>query len=49
MLKTLRNVSLTALALGTAYGLGIITCVYLEVKLFAELVDAVNKDQHYED
>ena len=35
-LKNLTNFSITVLALGTAYGLGILSCVYWEIKLIAE-------------
>lgn len=45
--KTLRDISITALALGTAYGLGILSCVYFEVKAVAEVLAEVNKDSHH--
>jgi hypothetical protein len=43
-LKTLRDISVTVLALGTAYGLGVLSCVYFEAKLLAECVQASKKD-----
>ena len=49
-MKTCRNAALMMLALGTAYGLGIISCVVYEVKLFAEVAAATKKetDSHKE-
>lgn len=35
-LKDLRDLSVTVLALGTAYGLGVLSCVYWELKVLAE-------------
>lgn len=43
-MKSCRNAAVMLLALGTAYGLGIISCVAYEVKLFAEVVSATKKD-----
>lgn len=44
MSKNLRDAGIALLALGTAYGLGILSCVVYEVKLFAELCEATKKD-----
>lgn len=43
MSKNFRDVGITLLALGTAYGLGILSCVVYEVKLFAEVCEATKK------
>lgn len=45
-MKTCGKAAITLLALGTAYGLGIISCVVYEVKLFAEVAAATKKDTH---
>ena len=45
-MKTCRNAALMMLALGTAYGLGIISCVVYEVKLFSEVAAATKKDTY---
>lgn len=42
--KQFKNVGITALALGTAYGLGILSCVVYEVKLFAMACEATKND-----
>ena len=42
--KTLRDIAITGLALGTAYGLGVLSCVYFELKLVGQILDATNKD-----
>ena len=34
-LKDLRDLSVTVVALGTAYGLGVLSCVYWELKALA--------------
>ena len=44
--KDLRDISVAALALGTAYGLGILSCVYWEIKIFAECCKAVKEDSY---
>lgn len=46
-MKNLRDVGITVLALGTAYGLGIISCVVYEIKLFADVCDATKKDNRH--
>lgn len=42
--KTLRDIAITGLALGTAYGLGVLSCVYFELKLVCEVLEERNKD-----
>lgn len=34
--KDVRDIGTTVLALGTAWGLGVLSCVYFELKLLAE-------------
>ena len=41
--KNFRDVAVMVLALGTAYGLGILSCVIYEVKLFVECCEATKK------
>lgn len=43
-MKKLGNAATIGLALCTAYGLGIISCVAYEVKLFAELCESTKKE-----
>lgn len=43
-LKSITNAATVGLALATAYGLGVISCVVYEVKLFADVVEKVNKE-----
>ena len=42
-LRGLRNASIVILALGTAYGLGVLSCVYWELKLLATYSNVSNK------
>ena len=44
MSKKYRDIGITVLALGTAYGLGILSCVVYEVKLFAMVCEATKND-----
>ena len=44
--KTLRDIAITGLALGTAYGLGVLSCVYFELKLVGEILAETNKGSH---
>ena len=43
MSKNFRDAGITLLALGTAYGLGILSCIVYEVKLFVECCEATKK------
>lgn len=45
MKKNFRDVAVMALALGTAFGLGVLTTVYTEVKLFAEVCETTKKEK----
>lgn len=42
-MKNLGKAGLTVLALGTAYGLGILSCVVFEVKLFCEVCETTKQ------
>lgn len=42
--KTFRDIVITGLALGTAYGLGVLSCVYFELKVIGEILDATSRD-----
>ena len=46
--KNFRDIAVTALALGTAYGLGILSCVYYEIKLFVDVCEATKKEEKEE-
>lgn len=48
-LKTIANAATVGLALATAYGLGILSCVVYEVKLFAEVVEKAKKEDKVKD
>ena len=41
--KNFSDAAVTVLALSTAYGLGILSCVVYEVKLFVECCEATKK------
>lgn len=43
--KNFRDAAVTVLALGTAYGLGILSCVVYEVRLFVECCEATKKQK----
>ena len=43
--KDLRDVAVTVLALATAYGLGILSCVVYEAKMFVDVYTELKKDQ----
>lgn len=45
-MNKLTNAAVMVVALGTAYGLGIISCVAWEVKLLAEAVTEVEKSKN---
>ena len=45
-MKNLKDIAITTLALGTAFGLGIITTVYVELKWLVEYNDKKNKEDH---
>lgn len=44
--KNLRDAAVVVLALGTAYGLGVISCVAYEIKLLAECSRGTEKSDH---
>ena len=44
-MKNLGKVGLTVLALGTAYGLGILSCVVYEAKTFFEIYTELKKEK----
>ena len=44
-MKNLGRVGLTVLALGTAYGLGILSCVVYEVKTFYEMYKELKEEK----
>ncbi len=44
-MKNLGKVGLTVLALGTAYGLGILSCVVYEVKTFCEIYKELKEEK----
>ena len=48
-IKDLRDAAVVTLALGTAYGLGVLSCVYWEVKALGEFCNPTKKDDHYEE
>lgn len=45
MKRDFRDATLIALAIGTAYGLGVITCIAYEVKLCTEFFAAVKDEK----
>lgn len=45
MKKNFRDLAVMTLALGTAFGLGVLTTVYAEVKLFVEVCEATKTDE----
>lgn len=46
-MKNLKDIAITTLALGTAFGFGIITTVYVELKWINEaLAECNNKKDH---
>ena len=45
-MKNLKDIAITTLALGTAFGLGIITTVCVEFKWLVEYNDKKNKEDH---
>lgn len=47
-MKNIRDIAVATLALGTAYGLGILSCVAFEIKLFAECCEATKKNNDQE-
>lgn len=46
MKKDLKGLAITAMALGTAYGLGILSCVYWELKLFADICESTKSEDY---
>lgn len=48
MNKNFRDIAVGILALGTAFGLGILTTVYAELKLFAEICEATKREDSRE-
>lgn len=45
MKRDFRDAALIALAIGTAYGLGVITCVAYEIKLCTEVFAAIKEEK----
>lgn len=43
--KDMRDVLIGTLALGTAWGLGVLSCVYFEIKLLTEYRETITEER----
>lgn len=48
-MKNFKDVAVVTLALGTAFGLGVISCVAWEIKMFAECCAACKADKQHDE